>query len=111
MRKVYPTAYRRPCEAHGTHAIATVSAVPGWGGWESGSSGKLFEQTAETKHRLADVQAALHRPHAGRHRMDHRDFEILLQRLDDIHHSPAGAQHVDRLRTGVLQEGALRVGI
>ena len=51
-------------------------------------------------------------PAPRRHRMDHRDAQVLLQHIDHREHAPTGAEQIDGLRAlAVLEEGALHVGI
>jgi hypothetical protein len=46
---------------------------------------------------LADANLFLHVPDAGSHRMDHRQFEVVLHR-DDIDDAPgAGAKQINPL--------------
>lgn len=56
---------------------------------------------------LADVEVALGVPDSGGDAVEHGDLEILLEKLHDVEHAPAGAQHVDHLGVAVAQDADL----
>src|SRR5262245_9844505 len=67
----------------------------------------LGQQPPVALDRLADGEAKLNLPAACRHRMYDRDPQVLLQKVDDRQHAPAGAEEIDRVGLLVLEEGAL----
>src|SRR5262245_25142495 len=55
------------------------------------------EQIAEAVPRLAHVQPLLNFPNPRCHRMYDWNLQVLLEHLDDIQRTPAGAEHVNRV--------------
>src|SRR5262249_44575577 len=79
--------------------------------WCSLSPQHLRQEPPLAFHRLAHPEPPLHLPAARRHRMHHRNAEILLQEVDDRQHAPAGAEEIDRVSLAMLEESLLDVGV
>src|SRR5262245_21408285 len=71
----------------------------------------LCQQPPVALDRLAHREPQLHLPAACRHRVHDWHAKILLQKIDDRQHAPAGAEKIDRVGLAMLEEGPFDMGV